>query len=75
MFAQYVHDLCIPRDPVNHAYDLDVVILKACFFRHEMCGYTTNNKEEFMGSDSVGKEYPHCSTLALLVLFLKHPGD
>jgi hypothetical protein len=36
IFAQYIHDLRIPRDTVNHAYDLDVVILKACFFRHNL---------------------------------------
>ena len=35
IFAQDVHDLRIPRDTVNHGYDLDVVLLKACFFRHK----------------------------------------
>ena len=36
IFAQDVHDLRIPRDTVNHAYDLDVVLLNACFFRHNL---------------------------------------
>jgi hypothetical protein len=32
VFSQHVHDLCIPHDPGNHAYNLAVVVLKACFY-------------------------------------------
>ncbi len=32
IFSQHVHDLCIPHDPGNHAYNLAVAVLKACFY-------------------------------------------
>jgi hypothetical protein len=54
MFTQYIHDLRIPSDPVNHAYDLDVVILNACFFRHNPREYRLYEKEKFSESGSPG---------------------